>query len=153
MGALAQSFVDQDAGIAPASNQKQSGCFDRWRRFLGSIGIEDEWLGEYSQEQRCYLISTFAGGCRRNSEGKTKKTILQGLTVKSTVTNVRSAFRANLRPDPALDKDSRISLFLSRQLSGYVDADPSTRQEKSLPLSVFRELLRNTFTPKDEAIG
>ena len=34
-----------------------------------------------------------------------------------------------------------------------MDADPSTRQEKALPLSVFRELLRNTFTPKDEAMG
>ena len=46
-----------------------------------------------------------------------------------------------------------MSLFLTRQLSGYVDADPSTKQEKALPLSVFKELLRNTFTPKDEALG
>ena len=137
LGALAQSFVDQNAGIAPASNQKQSGCFDRWRIFLDSIGIKYEWLEEYSPDQQCHFISAFAGACRRNEYGKTQKTILQGSTIKSTVTNVRSAFRTNLRPDPALDKDSRMSLFLTQELSGYTDADPSSKQEKALPLSVF----------------
>ena len=45
-----------------------------------------------------------------------------------------------------------MSLFITRQLGGYVDADPSSQQEKALPLIVFRELLRNGFTPNDEAL-
>ena len=49
--------------------------------------------------------------------------------------------------------DGNFSLFLTRQLSGYVDADPSVRQEKALPLTVFRKLLENKFTPLDEAMG
>ena len=133
--------------------QKQCGCFDRWKRFLTANGIEDEWLAAYTAAQRTYLLSAFAGACRRNLYGKRAKTHLRGSTVKSTITNVRSAFRTNLKPDPALDIDNNVSLFLSRQISGYIDGDPSVKQEKALPLSVFRKLLENNFTPWDEALG
>ena len=153
MDHLSQSFIDQDAGVAPATNQKQIGCFDKWQRFLSDNGIEDEWLTDYSQEHKTYLISAFAGACRRNLYGKTSKTQLRGKTVKATITNVRSTFRSNLQPDPALDPDKKMSLFLVRQLAGYDDADPSQKQEKALPVSVFRKLLENKFTPKDEALG
>ena len=118
MAALAQSFIDQESGVAPATMQKQIGCFDRWIRFLSDMGIEDEWLSQYRQDQRIYLLSAFAGSCRRNEYGTTRKSILRGKTVKSTITNVRSAFRSNLRPDPALDPDMKCSLFLTRQFSG-----------------------------------
>ena len=120
---------------------------------MSDIGIEDEWLTKHNQEQKIYLISAFAGACRRNLYGKTKKPELRGKTIKSTITNVRSAFRTNLQPDPALDIDNKPSLVLIRQISGYIDADPSEKQEKALPLSVFRKLIENKFTPKDEAMG
>eukprot|EP00555_Chaetoceros_dichaeta_P010427 CAMPEP_0198268796 /NCGR_PEP_ID=MMETSP1447-20131203/38806_1 /TAXON_ID=420782 /ORGANISM="Chaetoceros dichaeta, Strain CCMP1751" /LENGTH=108 /DNA_ID=CAMNT_0043960047 /DNA_START=251 /DNA_END=574 /DNA_ORIENTATION=+ len=76
-----------------------------------------------------------------------------GGTVKSIVTNVRLTFWTNLRPDPALDLDQRQSLFLTRQLMGYVDSDGATKQQKALPPSVFKSMLRNTFTPMDESLG
>ena len=44
-------------------------------------------------------------------------------------------------------------MFLTRQLRGYVDADPSVRQQKALPVRVFKELLENEFTPKSKALG
>ena len=46
-----------------------------------------------------------------------------------------------------------MSLGLIRQLQGYVDTDPSEKQQKALPLSVFKKLMENTFTPLDEALG
>ena len=153
MVALTHALADQNAGIAPASLQKQIGCFDRWKRFLSSIGIEDEWLEGFQPYQRTQLLSAFVSSCRRNEHGTTKKPQLTGNTVKATVTNVRSTFRTNLRPDPALDPDKRISLFLTRQLAGYVDADPLAKQQKALPLSVFKNLHNNTFTPMDKAMG
>ena len=79
---------------------------------------------------KIYLISAFAGACRRNFYGKTNKPQLRGKTVKSTITNVRSTFQTNLQPDPALDIDNIASLVLVRQMSGYIDADPSEKQEK-----------------------
>ena len=46
-----------------------------------------------------------------------------------------------------------MSLFLVRQMSGYIDADSSEKQEKALPVTVFRKLMENTFTPMDIALG
>ena len=42
LGVVTQPYIDFDAGRTSTSNQKQVGCFDRWRRFLGDHGIEDE---------------------------------------------------------------------------------------------------------------
>ena len=142
-----------DAGRAPASNAKQVGSFDRWKRFLGDHGISDEFLSQYTRGQQTGILSAFASACRRNQYGATCKRSLKGGTVKSAVTDVRTTFRENFRSDPGLDTDGKISVFLSRQLAGYVDADPSKKQEKALPLSVFRTLLKNNFTPLDIALG
>ena len=153
MATIPQSFIDQEDGIAEATLTQQTGCFDRWRRFLGDMEIEDDFLDGFNRQQKVYILSAFAGSCRRNKYGKTTKTILTGRTVKSTLTHVRSSFRSNLRPDPALDDDTQSSLYLSRQLRGYIDADPSTKQAKCLPVSVFKKLLEDTFTPLSEALG
>ena len=115
------------------------------------MGIEDEWLTEYSPQQCVSLLSAFASMCRRNQNGKTRKNALTGGTVTSTILNIRSTFRTNFWPDPALDPDRQPSLFLSRQLAGYVDADPSKKQQKALPVRVFMKLLENNFTPLDKA--
>ena len=150
---FARSIFDQQNGIATQTLQKQAGSFDRWKRFLRSVGIEDEWLTKFKQHQRTQLLSAFASSCRRNEHGKTKRYRLTGKTVKSTVTHVRSVFRTNLRPDPGLDPDQKMSLFLTRQIAGYTDADPLGKQQKALPLSVFRKLYENNFTPLDKALG
>ena len=65
LDAFAKCIIDQDAGLAPASIQKQTGCFDRWIRFLADMGIEDEFLEKYSRKQRQFLISAFSTSCRR----------------------------------------------------------------------------------------
>ena len=133
MASLYESFVDQHEAIAPNTRKKHVVNFDKWRTFLSDMRIEDEWLIQFTPEQRTYFLSAFASCCRRNKYGKTKKLSLSGNTVKTTVVDVRSTFRSTLRGDPALDADHKISLFLTRQLMGYVDADPATKQQKALP--------------------
>jgi hypothetical protein len=44
-------------------------------------------------------------------------------------------------------------MFLTRQITGYIDADPSKKQQKALPISVFDNLLKDKFTPLSEALG
>ena len=117
------------------------------------MGINDEWLEGFTDKQSTYILSSFASSCRRNEHGRTRKSVLTGNTVKTTITHVRSSFRTNLRHDPALDVDGRTSLFLTRQLAGYCDSDPSRNQQKALPVSVFATLQQNTFTPLDAALG
>ena len=100
-----------------------------------------------------HLLSAFASSCRRNEYGKTRRKTLTGGTVKATVSHVRASFRTTFRTDPALDRSGNPSLFLDRQLRGYCDADPSKKQQKALPVSVFEKLLLNNFTPLDTAMG
>ena len=117
------------------------------------MGIEDEWLEEYDRTSRTYFLFTFASMYRRNYYGKTKKSVLKGGAVISTITNMCLTFRKNLRPDPALDADAIPSLFLQQQIRGYIDTDSSTTQHKSLPVSVLVKVLGTSFTPRDEALG
>ena len=95
----------------------------------------------------------FASICRRNKFGTTSKTVLRRNTVKSTVTHVCQTFRTHLRPDPALDADNKPSLFLTRQIAGFIDADPSKRQKNALTLCVFSTMYKNNFTPMDGTMG
>ena len=66
---------------------------------------------------------------------------------------MRATFRTNLRPGPGLDPDKNVLLPLTRQLTSYVDNKPSGKQEKALPLSVFRAIMNTKFTPLDEAMS
>ena len=150
---ITNAIVDQQAGISKSTCTQQAGSFDRWKRFLENVGINDEWLEGFTDEQSTYILSSFASSCRRNEHGRTRKSVLTGNTVKTTITHVRSSFRTNLRHDPALDVDGRTSLFLTQQLAGYCDSDPSRNQQKALPVSVFATLQQNTFTPLDAALG
>ena len=43
MVVLTQSIINQEASIDPVSIAKLDGCFDRWRRILIEMEIEDEW--------------------------------------------------------------------------------------------------------------
>ena len=138
MAALTLAFLDQEAGVSHSTIQKQIGSFARWGRFLEELVIEDEFLDGHTHTQRTLLISAFASSCRRNMHGKYTKQLLTGNTVKATVTHVRATFRSHFRPDPSLDSDGRPSLFLQRQIRGYIDRDPMPNQQRALLLSVFR---------------
>jgi hypothetical protein len=153
LDSISLALRDQQAGIARATHQKQVGSFDKWRRFLETVGIDDEWLDRFSKPQRTHILCAFAAACRRNKCGKTGKQLLTSNTVKATITHVRSTFRSNLRSDPALDVDDKPLIFLVRQLKGYTDTDAPPKQQTALPLSVFHALHDNIFTPLDEAMG
>ena len=105
-------LINQNVRIAPSSYQKQIRCFDRWKQFLKEMGIDDEWCDEYSQKQRTQLLFAFANSCRRNKHGWTIKTVLTGVTVSSTIVNIHLTFRSNLRPDLAINPNSKPSLFM-----------------------------------------
>ena len=122
---------------------------DSWETLVSTMSGCLNILGN----KKTYLLSAFASACRRNRYGKKRNSNLRGNTIKSTVSNVRATFRKNLRADPGLDVEGKFSIFLTRKLSGYVDADSFVEQEKALPLRVFKELLGKKFTPLDEAMG
>ena len=93
---LASAWEDQQAGLGEGSKRQQSGNFDRWRRFLDACGIYDEFLDNFTIEQRIAILSAYAASVRRNDFGKQHKRRLAGSTVKASITHVCSTFRSNL---------------------------------------------------------
>ena len=140
MAILAQSYDDSTNGITANSQKKQSGNFDRWKRFLSQCGIEDKFLTKFLQKERICLICAFAASVRRNEYGKQHKTRLCHGTVSAAIGNVCSTFRTNFRNDPSLDSSGLKSMFLTRLLKGYKNLDPAPRQQKCLPIIVYNHM-------------
>jgi hypothetical protein len=64
---------------------------------------------------------------------------------------VAEAYRANQRCSPCHDSSGKFSKFLSDQLKGYKNSDPSARPQKALTPSLLRELSRNNDGPLNQA--
>ena len=137
MALLIGSHLASQAGIAPGTQAKQLGCFDRWKQFLEGCGIQDEFITEFSTNEKISLFGVFAESVRRNEYGKQRKDRLGHSTVKSTIANVCAVFRMEFWRNPILDDNNQPPLFLTRQLNTYFDEDPATKYEKCSPISVF----------------
>jgi len=74
-------------------------------------------------------------------------------TVRDTLDQVSSTFRAHDRPCPTLDVDKRPSILLQRQFRGYSNQDPAPRPEKAINGDVILELVRNGTTELSRAVG
>jgi hypothetical protein len=64
---------------------------------------------------------------------------------------VAEAYRSNRRCSPCHDSSGKFSRFLSDQLKGYKNSDPSARPPKALTPSILRELARNDDGPLNRA--
>lgn len=73
MTLLTESHVASQAGIAPGTQVKQIGGFDRWRRLLEGCGIQDEFITEFSREEKISLFRAFAESIQQNEYGKQNK--------------------------------------------------------------------------------
>ena len=60
MALLISSHLASQAGIAPGTQAKQLGCFDRWRQLLEGCGIKDEFITEFSTNKKISLFGAFA---------------------------------------------------------------------------------------------
>ena len=140
---LISSHLASQAGIAPGTQAKQLGCFDRWRRFLEGCGIQDKFITKFSTNKKISLFGAFAESVQQNEYGKQCKDQLGHSTVKSTITNVCGVFWMEFWGIPILDKNNQPSLFLTRQLRTYFNEDPCVKHEKYLPISVFQTIWRS----------
>ena len=110
-------------------------------------------MDSFSHEAKLCTMSAFAAALRRNEQGKTKRKQLSDETVKSTIYNVCSIFRTNLRTSPIIEADGSTSLMIKRQWDGYINDDPAKRTQKCLPINIFKKLWRSNNTELSKAIG
>jgi hypothetical protein len=68
--------------------------------------------------------------------------------VEETVAKLDQIFRANLGYNPAHgDSDGGVHLSLARQFKGMKNNDPGEKQQKALPVCVYREIYRRAKLP------
>ena len=116
---------------------QQSRNLLKWKKFLESCGIRDVWLDSFPSQVRPLLVGAFVAALRRNQFGKKVQPRLLHSTITGAISALRTEFRKNMRSDPATDGTREMSILIKRQLRGYKDADPATKQAKALPLLVF----------------
>jgi hypothetical protein len=78
---------------------------------------------------------------------------LASATVRDTLDDVASSFRARAKPNPLLDSHGKFAYILQQQLKSYKSTDPKTKQQKAITCSILRELRRHNQTARDIAAG
>ena len=124
LDALTRAIRDSKGGLARSTQKKLSGDLLKWRKFLASVGIRDFWIDGVPQQVRPLLVGRFLAALRRNQFGKKVQQKLLYSTLKGALSAVRTEFRQNMKPDPAVDGSGNMSVFIQRQLRGYEDVDP-----------------------------
>ncbi len=134
-------------------HKKTNADWRKWQNFCDRTGIKSEFLESFTRQQKIEIICAFTAAIRRNNVGKTKKQILYGDTVKSTVRHVCQIFWINRFNNPGSDKTGATNIQLNRIFNGYKKSDPNTRNQCTLPLDVIKLLYFNRLLKKSKHIG
>ena len=105
---------------------------------MGSIGIKnDDFLDNFSREQRHSLIRAFALAVREARFLRSTHDPLVASTVSGTIQYLCSTFRENGYPNPTLDEDGQFAFILQRELRLFKNLDPPDKHQAAVPMSVI----------------
>ena len=133
---------------------KRLRTWKNWRKFLPSIGIRsNEYLEGFSRSQIHIILAAFGQAVRERTFLKTATKDLAASTIADSIRNISQTFRETGRRDPKLDEDVQAAFLLQQLQQRYRNLDPGTKQQKAIPISVLREVYKNTGTPLSLAIA
>jgi len=114
----------------------------RWSEYASSVGFsQDIWLTSLLPEQQTYIIAAFAAALRRREFSRPDEKDLAASTVQEAVAKLGETVRANVGYNPSHGSGTNtLHPLLTRQFRGMKNLDPSERQQKALPVLVYREL-------------
>jgi len=140
---LLDAEMQRDEGVTKNTKDKECRVWRRWSEYSHSIGFShDVWLSDLRPEQRTYVIGAFAAALRRREFSRPDEKCLVASTVQETVAKLGEIFRANVGYNPTHGAGSQLHPLLTRQFKGMRNLDPGEKQQKALPVSVYRELYR-----------
>jgi hypothetical protein len=131
--------------VTEGTHSKRNRYFGYYSRFLEWLELDhDPFLDTLEPFSRTRVIGAFADAYRlgRFSPAAVSDPRASG-TCRDAVDAVAEAYRSNRRCSPCHDSSGKFSKFLSDQLKGYKNHDPSARPQKALTPSILRELSRN----------
>jgi len=94
-------------------------------------------------EHRTYVIGAFAAALRRREFSRPNEKSLVASTVQEAVAKLGEIFRSNVGFNPTHGPGTHcLHPLLTRQFKGMRNLDPGEKQQKALPVSVYREMHR-----------
>jgi hypothetical protein len=148
--------MQREGGITKNTREKESRVWRRWVDYTKCINFEsDVWLQKLTAESRTIIFGAFAAALRRRQFSRPDETDLAASTVQEAITKLGEIFRANVGYNPAHGQGSNaLHPALSRQFKGMKNADPGEKQQKALPVCVYRKLHKfaSTSTQKNSDV-
>ena len=138
--------------VVEGTNEKFSLAWKRYKSYLMSIGIVDNWyLDNLSRDKKHKILGAFCNAIRESRLHSKSVRINKSDSVRAALDNVSQAFKLAGRADPRLDRNGKFAFILQRQLRGYRTADPPERQQKAISGEVLREFHRLALSNIDKA--
>ena len=142
-GLLGASQARRD-GVTTSTHKSNDKHARYWTEFLELCEIpNDFFLQHFNREDKHKLLGVFMQKVREKtfSESTHGNDKLVADSCRSALQGVCTAFITEGHPNPSLDEDGKLAFILQRQIRGYRNTDPATRQQKPIPLKLLEKMV------------
>ena len=142
MADLAAALAAAEEGVGGGTHENDTRAWARYTQYCDSVGIDRNYfLDGMPRQHKLAIIGAFAVAIREGRFSRQSDAPLAKNTVSNTVNAVAATFRENGREDPHRDAERHVGRLLQRQLRSYSRNDPKEKQQKALPICVYRLIL------------
>jgi hypothetical protein len=142
MADLASASAAAEEGVGGGTHENDTRAWARYTQYCDSVGIDRNYfLDGMPRQHKLAIIGAFAVAIREGRFSRQSDAPLAKNTVSNTVNAVAATFRENGREDPHRDAERHVGRLLQRQLRSYSRNDPKEKQQKALPICVYRLIL------------
>ncbi len=127
--------------MVQGTNAKQTRAWNRYKSYLVSIGISNDWyLDAFTIGQKHRILSSFAHTIREGRfSNPNHNSAIKSETVRATLDCMAQTYKLADRADPRLDTDKRFAFILQCNLRGYHVNDKPTSPQAAVTGSILRE--------------
>jgi hypothetical protein len=148
MADIMAAEMQREMGVTQGTKDKERRAWNRWCKDTKCIGFQDDvWLTKLTPEYRTTIFGAFAAALRRRQFSRPDTTDLASGTVQETLAKLGEVFRANVGYNPTHAPGSEtLHPALSRQFKGMKNLDPGEKQQRALPVCVYREFHKIAYS-------
>ncbi len=142
MADLAAASAAAEEGVGGGTHENDTWAWARYTQYCDSVSIDRNYfLDGMPRQHKLAIIGAFTVAIRKGRFSRQSDAPLAKNTVSNTVNAVAATFRENGREDPHRDAERHVGRLLQRQLRSYSRNDPKEKQQKALPVCVYRLIL------------
>ena len=147
MADLAAALVAAEEGVGGGTHENDTRAWTRYTQYCDSIGLDGNYfLDGMPRQHKLAIMGAFVVAIREGQFSRQSDAPLAKKSVSNTVNAVAATFRENGREDPHRDAERHVGRLLQRQLRSYTRNDPKEKQQKALPVCVYRLILASPAT-------